>query len=413
MGILLDLIYVLAAALTAPWWLRKARSGWGERFGHTDPLPQSGNSRVLLHAVSVGEVNLIAPLVDRLRDAGLDVVVSVTTDTGTARANTLYADRAHVIRYPLDASFAVRRFLDAVRPDLVALAELELWPNFVRTCTARGIPVGVVNGRLSARSFRNYRKLRFALRKTFASLQFVCAQDNAYANRFIEMGVPANRVQVAGTMKWDSAIAGIDAAVVERLRAELGIDPSRALVVAGSTAPDEHTLIHKAVGDQAQLLCAPRRPEWFDQAATDLSSDAPCVRRSDASTIRPGADRFLLDTIGELRAAYALADLVIVGRSFGDLFGSDPMEPAALGKPIIIGPAVSDFRATVDAMCEDHAIVQITREQLAPVITDLLTDTAKRAALADRARACVEQHRGASETCAQIILEHLPDRSAP
>ncbi len=404
MGILLDLIYLLAAALAAPWWMRKSRSGWGERFGKTNPLPPVTGCRVLIHAVSVGEANMIAPLVDRLIEQGVEVVVSVTTDTGTARARELYEPRCVVVRYPLDASFAVKRFLNSIRPDAVLLAELEVWPNFVMACIARAIPVGVVNGRLSARSFSNYRKIRFALRRTFARLASVCAQDDVYAQRFIEMGVPAERVRVTGTMKWDSAQGGIEAQSVERLKSELGIDASRPLVVAGSTAPEEHTLLHKAVSDRAQLICAPRRPEWFDSAAQVLSSDGACVHRSDPSTNRPGANRFLLDTIGELRAAYALADVVVIGRSFGDLFGSDPMEAAALGKAIVIGPAVSDFQATVDAMCEDDAMVQTTAANLSAVIRDLLRDRSRRDSLARNALACVERHRGAADACAESVM---------
>jgi 3-deoxy-D-manno-octulosonic-acid transferase len=409
MGILLDLIYVLAAAISAPLWMRKSRSGWGERFGRAGQLPAKSAPRVLIHAVSVGEVNLISPLVDKLLVRGNEVVVSVTTDTGTARAHALYDGRCPIVRYPLDATFMVRRFLNATNPDAVVLTELEVWPNFVSACAKRGISVGVVNGRLSTRSFKNYRKARFALRKTFARLAFVCAQDNTYAQRFVEMGVPAAAVQTTGTMKWDSAQSGTDHQAAEALRSQMGIDPDRPLVVAGSTAPEEHALLDAAVGEQAQLLCAPRRPEWFDDAAVSLAASDPCVRRSDPESVNPNATRFLLDTIGELRAAYALADVVVVGRSFGSLYGSDPMEPAALAKPVVIGPAVSDFQATVDAMCEDDAIVQTAPQSLPETLRELLKDPARRRQLADNALACVERHRGASDVCAQAIIAALPE----
>lgn len=399
----LDLGYAALAVLSAPWWLRKRRSGWRERFGAGDPLPEppADRPRALVHAVSVGETNLVRPLVDRLaRD--FDVVVSVTTDTGLARARSVYAGRAHVVRYPLDASWAVDRFLDRVAPDVVALAELELWPGFVAACRSRGAPVAVVNGRLSARSFRNYRRARPLLRPTFAALSAAAVQDAVYAERFAAMGVPRDRVSVVGTMKWDAADPDAPPPTddADELARALGVDRSKPLVVAGSTEPAEHALLHAATPPGAQLLCAPRKPEWFDAAARDLPG---CVRRSSACHPPEPADRFLLDTIGELRAAYALADLVVVGRSFGELYGSDPMEPAALGKPIVMGPRDADFAASVRALEESGGLVRATRSSLPAVLGRLLGDDAGRARMGAAARACVREHRGASDRCAAII----------
>ena len=404
---LLDAAYLLAAAATAHKWRRKARGDWPQRFGKIDPLPAPARPRLLLHAVSVGEVNLTRPLVDRLLhppegSEPPELVLSVTTDTGIARALQLYEGRFPVVRYPLDASWAVRRFLDAVRPDAVALVELEVWPNFMTLCRRRAIPVAVVNGRLSARSFKGYRKARPFLHRFFGKLAFAAVQDEQYASRFREMGVPPDRLTVAGTMKWDAAAdaSGVDPESLEKLAQAMRIDRRRPLIVAGSTAPDEHALLRDALPGEAQLLCAPRRPEWFDGAARDLPG---CVRRSDPSAGTAEARHFLLDTIGELRLAYALADVVVVGRSFGSLHGSDPMEPASLGRPIVIGPAVEDFVSTVDAMRTDGAILQVTRDELGPTLQRLLDDAEERQRLAANARACVERHRGAADVHAGLI----------
>lgn len=406
MSILIDLIYVLIAAVTAPWWARKSRSGWKERFGGIDPLPTPSRPRVLLHAVSVGEVNLIRPLVTRLgRD--VDVVLSVTTDTGIARARQLYEPMqgVHVVRYPLDASWAVRRFLDAVTPDAVGLVELELWPNFARACRRRGIPLAIVNGRLSHRSVGRYRMARPILGRWFRSLAFCAVQDEVYRDRFISVGVAPSRCFVAGTMKWDAAEIADHVEGADALARELGIDRSRPLIVAGSTAPDEHALLHATTPPGTQLLCAPRKPEWFDDAARDLPG---CVRRSNHDTAQSCEDRFLLDTIGELRKAYVLADLVVVGRSFGDLYGSDPMEPAALGKPIVIGPSVADFKTTVDAMIQADAIMQVSRESLPETLQSLLTNERRRRELGDHAQACVRANQGATERHAAMLLDLMP-----
>jgi len=402
MPLLLDLVYVVVAIVAIPFWARKGRSGWRERFGRTTPLPEKGRSRLLIHAVSVGEVNLIRLLVERLAEE-FEIVVSVTTDTGIARARQLFGGREHgvwVVRTPLDASFAVRRFLDATRPDVVALVELEVWPNFLIACGRRDIPVAVVNGRLSERSFKRYRLIRALIAPFFRRLAFAAAQDEAYAERFRALGVPTERVQVLGSMKWDAAELAESVEGAERLAAEMGIDRARSLIVAGSTAPDEHALLRDARPPGAQLLCAPRRPEWWDPAAEVL---AGCVRRSNREKGNGRVDLFLLDTIGELRQAYALADVVVVGRSFGELYGSDPMEPAALGKAVVMGPACEDFRAAVEALREAGGLIQTTREELAGVLTSLIEDPERRARLAEAARRCVEKRQGATDRHAALL----------
>jgi len=405
MSLALDAIYALVAFGTAPWWMRKTRGGWPERFGRIEPLPPPppGKPRLLIHAVSVGETNLTRPLVDRLL-ADVDLVISSTTDTGIARARELYGSRCHVVRYPLDASWAVRRFVDAVRPDAVALVELELWPHFLTRCRRRGIPVSVINGRLSDRSFGRYRAGRAFIGKYFRQLVFAAVQDSTYAERFTTMGVAPERCHVVGSLKWDSADVTDRVAGAEELASELGIDRSRPLIVAGSTAPGEDELLHSAAPPGVQLLCAPRRPEHFDRAAGALPG---CVRRSTRRPAPPGTDRYLLDSLGELRKAYALADVVVIGRSFGKLFGSDPMEAAALGKPVVIGPAVANFRSVVRAMLNDDAIVQTTPAELGATLGALLDDAPRRRALAGNARRCVLRHQGSTDRHAALILNML------
>jgi 3-deoxy-D-manno-octulosonic-acid transferase len=423
MHLALDAAYALLAAATAPWWMRKARGGWRERFGHVAALPAPTRPRLLLHAVSVGEVNLTRPLIPLLLPHA-EVVLSVTTDTGIERARALYerggagASGVKVVRYPLDASASVRRFLDAIKPTAVALVELELWPNFVRTCRARGIPVAVVNGRLSARSFKRYHAARALIGGVFRQLRFAAVQDHDYAARFGAMGVDASRVRVCGSMKWDAADLSPTVAGADELARELDIDRARPLIVAGSTEPVEHALLHRAVPAGTQLLCAPRKPEWFDQAAADLPG---CVRLSDVrggtrtdlrtSAQREPRDRYLLDTIGDLRKAYALADVIVIGRSFGALYGSDPMEAAALGKPVVIGPRVADFESAVAALAAADGIVQTSADALPGVLASLLRDSSRREALSKNARACVEANRGAAARHASLLLEMMGVRA--
>lgn len=411
-----DAMYLSAATATAPVWAwrmhrtGKLRTDWKSRFGQGEALARTGRPRILIHAVSVGEVNAMRQLVQRLAadPQGPELVIATTTDTGFARASELYAGRHAVVRYPFDASWMVGRFLDRVQPDLVALAELEVWPNFMQTCELRGIPVVVVNGRLSARSFKRYAMARPVIASTFRRLHTVLAQNDEYARRFTHMGVPAGRVAVTGTMKWDTAQLADAVPGAEELAQEMGIDRSRPLIVAGSTQPQEHRLLRAAVPKGTQLLCAPRKPEWFDAAAEELPG---CARRS--ARRRGSGDLFLLDTIGELRKAYALAQVVVVGRSFFDLHGSDPMEPAALGKPLVMGPRFGDFEDSVRALREGDALHVCDAERLPAVLRDLLASPERRAAMGRSAQATVRAHQGATERTAEALLGILASRTAP
>lgn len=398
----------------------KKRHGWAERFGKIEPVADRGNRalpRLMIHAVSVGEVSALRELVPLLTPRA-QVIISVGTDTGIKRARELFASTCDVVRYPLDVSWAVKRFLDRVKPAAVALVELELWPNFVAECTRRGIPVSVINGRLSERSFKGYRRLRWFMKRTFGALKFAAVQDEDYAARFVAMGVPPERCTVTGNMKWDAARVEDSVAGAEALAQEMGIrrgPGSPPLVVAGSTGPEEEALLCGAVGQiekalgPIQLLCAPRKPERNDEAARAMGHEV--VRRT-ARAPRTGATRFLLDTIGELRGAYALADVVVIGRSFGDLYGSDPTEPIGLGKATVIGPAIKDFRAAVEAFDAAGGIVRTTRDGLAGTLSELLRDAGKREELACRGRECIRQHQGASARHAGLLLDLVTRQSA-
>lgn len=409
---LLDLIYLPVALVSAPMWMRKQRSGWGERFGDVrsmlkDPDWSGDTPTILIHAVSVGEINALRDLIPRLTDEAR-VVVSVTTDTGLARARTLYSESCEVVRYPLDMSWSVRRFLDTIRPDVVGLVELEVWPNFVKGCATRGVSIGIINGRLSARSFKGYTKIRPLLRSTFGRLSFVCAQDRSYAERLKAMG--AREVRITGSMKWDSVKTdeGGPSDGALQLARELGLDLTGPIVVGGSTAQDEESLLNSAVPGDVQLVCAPRKPEHFDDAAAALPG---CVRRSTGET-KPGATRFLLDTIGELSTLYELATIVVIGRSFGDLHGSDPLEPAGLGKPVLIGEAHLDFTFQVETLKEAGAIGVVGRRELGSRIGSLLGDSAERDRMGARARTCVRAHQGASVEHARVLLEAARGRGS-
>lgn len=399
----LDLVYIPLAIATAPVWAGKKRSGWDERFGKITPLPAKARPRLLLHAVSVGEVSALRELVPLLTGS-CEVVVSATTDTGLRRARELFGGSAAVVRYPLDFSWSVRRFLDAVRPDGVGLVELEVWPNFMDACAARGIPVGVVNGRLSLRSYRGYARIRGFMARRMRRLAFAAVQDIDYAGRFQALGVAPERCKITGSMKWDAArIEDGPIAGAAELGRALGIDPDKPLIVAGSTGPGEEALLHECCPAGVQLLCAPRKPERFEEAAAAMPG---CVRRSRPETPTFGADRFLLDSIGELRQAYSLADVAVVGRSFmGDLFGSDPVEPVSLGKATVMGPYVSDFERAVAELDRFGGIERADRATLGVILEGLLASPERRREVARRGREAIRANQGASAAHAGLLLE--------
>ena len=255
MPLLVDAIFVVVGVLAAPWWLPRMlirgrhRTDWSARFGRTPRLcPPPAGGRIVLHAVSVGEVGALRGLVEAIEKLpDLDVVIGSTTDTGVARAKTLFGERHTVVRWPLDFSFSVRRFLSAVQPTVVGMVELEVWPNMTAICRARGIRSVVITGRLSERSYRRYKLIRPFIRAMFGRLDAVGAQDRATADRFIDLGVLSTRAEVTGNMKWDSAsvpLAGPEQST--KLAERLGIDRSRLLLVGGSTAPGEEVMLRDA-----------------------------------------------------------------------------------------------------------------------------------------------------------------------
>ncbi len=394
----------------------KWRTDWRGRLGHCkaapdrNTAPEAAARTLLLYAVSVGEVDAIRGLVARLRELGgsrLRLVIASATNTGHARACELFADRLPhplpVVRYPLDFSWVVRRFLDNVRPDAVGLVELEAWPNFVDTCARRSIPVAVVNGRISAHSFPRYRRVRPLVRSTFARLAAVGAQDADIAQRFIALGTPPDRVHVMDTLKWDTARLVDDVPGASELAAEMGIDRRRPLIVAGSTGPGEERLLIDTCPPDAQLLLVPRKPERFDAVAALAPGIVRRTQWRDGRRRPLDASRlFLLDTIGELAKAYALADVALVGRSFLGMYGSNILEPIGLGKPTITGPHYSNFADAMNALIAAGGI-EVT-DQPGPAAAALLADRDRAADLARRGREVIQSRQGATDRYARMLL---------
>jgi 3-deoxy-D-manno-octulosonic-acid transferase len=428
-----DIAWVIGLSLAAPYWLAKpsARAkvlkAFRERMGGGIPCRDAAPA-VLIHAVSLGEINATRAMVNLLRESqpSLHFIITTTTGTGFERATELYGNLpgTTLVRYPLDFSSAITRVLDKLRPNVVVLMELEVWPNFVLQCRRRNIPVLLVNGRLTPGSFRNYRMGGFLVRKMFHRLTAVCAQEQAYADRFVALGAPAERVSVTGTMKFDTAQIADRSDGDDRLASDLGLNPgSEPIWVCGSTGPGEEQLILPIYRNllstlpNLRLVIVPRKPERFDEVAQLIQSHGvDLIRRSRpvATNVSSPAPAVILgDTMGELRKFYSLADVVFVGRSLVDLgsrqHGSDMIEPAALAKPVIVGPHTGNFAEVMNAFRSARAMREVhTAEQLQQQLLELLSRPDDARAMGSAACEVVRLHQGATRRHVEMILARLP-----
>ena len=441
---LYNLALLTALAVSAPWWLFRMattqkyreglleRLGWvrigldgrfkgqarGIRFDGQVFLEPKDRPVLWVHAVSVGEVLAVSRLVRKL-DVALPnyfVAISTTTRTGQALARERFGAN-RVFYCPLDLPWAVRAYLNSLQPRLLILAETEFWPNLLSSCFSREIPIAVVNARISDRSWPRYRRLRRLWRPFLSRLSRVLAQSQIDAERLKAIGCPAERVSVAGNLKFD--VQAAEEAEATRLLRTLTADLR--LVVAGSTLEGEEAALLEAwpqlleADPQLFLILAPRHPERFDAVAALLDkSGIQWVRRSDwrsgpVEPLKPGQIVFL-DTIGELASVYSLASVAFVGGSLIPAGGHNPLEPAQFGVPIVMGPHYANFRAITEDLIAHDAICNAEKEQLAKVLVDLLRDRSEAKKMGDRAREVFASQAGATELCVEAIKELLAMR---
>lgn len=429
---LLDVAYLLLLLVVSPWLACKAvttgkyRVGlWRKLWGLT-PIRSGSRPCVWFHAVSVGEVLLLRPLVAgfRRRWPEWDIVISTTTNTGFDVAKKTFPD-LDVFYWPLDFSWAVRRAFRRIRPSLVVLAELELWPNFIRVVGPQ-VPIAVVNGRMSPRSFRGYRRIRPFMVGVLRQVRLLAMQTEEYAERMRALGAPAERVHVTGSVKFDGVNVGRNHPRTRELARLLGLrqDPERPELIwlVGSTqAPEEQIALdiyRRAVQrfPHLRLILVPRHAERFDEVAELIQrSGFPLLRRSKIPSpgVSPQADGgegsgsspvILLDTLGELGAAWGLADVGFVGGSLSSRGGQNMIEPAACGVAVTFGPHVWNFRDTVDRLLENQAAVQVAdAAELEQVTLRLLEDAAERRRLGEAARHLVLAQQGATERTLDLL----------
>ncbi|MCS7168294.1 MAG: 3-deoxy-D-manno-octulosonic acid transferase [Gemmatales bacterium] len=440
---LLDALYTFGLAGALPYfiWQRwrhgKYRAGWWDKL--TGLLPQRTSTRpaAWIHAVSVGEVLLLRPFITQMRQQYplWELVITVGTETGYDVARRNFPET--IVRFaPWDFTWAVANAFQRIRPNLLILVELELWPNWLAEAHRRQVPVVVINARLSQRSYRGYRRLGPWFARYLRTIRLWAVQNATYAERLRHLGVAPSRIVVTGSLKFDGAITEPCAARSQELARLFGLSSTRGqerrelVWVAGSTQEPEEEIVLRTYAQlqsrwpQLRLILVPRHRERFDQVARLIEAHGwPVLRRSQlAPRAADSAERqpwdssetdtshaaasgprlsgkmpvILVDTIGELAQVWSLADVAFVGGSFSRRGGQNMLEPAALGIPVVFGPHVWNFQEIADALRHAQAAVQVqTSEQLAATLADLLEHRGRREQLGQRARSFVLSHQGA------------------
>ena len=429
MYLLYSVVTLIAFVALSPYFLYQALrhnkyvGSLRQRFGY---LPVSfnfdGEDSIWVHAVSVGELLSARPLISELRRRypRLRLFVSTTTLSGQQLARRSHMDVDGVFYFPFDWGFAVRRTLAVVRPKLFVMIENEIWPNLLRECRRRGVKTMIVNGRISYRSFPRYRLIRPFFRRVLADIDRFCVQGEETSRRLTELGADPARITITGSLKFDA----IDTSLVPgrgpgRVLRFFRVSPNRLVFVAGSTQRGEDEAVIRAfnrvrstaAGANALLVLAARHPERFAEVERLCRQEGlSTVRRSELPIdAEPRADAVVLDTIGELAPLYQIATAVFVGGSLVPAGGHNLLEPAACGKPIVVGPHMENFAEIVEAFLANGAVIQVrTERELEETIVSLMSDPVRRARLGAAARALVDANRGARDRTLTVIAGLLP-----
>lgn len=415
-----SLVLALGMLLSLPYWLYqivrrgKYRRGFAERIGKVPSrLKSSGDSggRVIwVHAVSVGEVLAISGLVQQMRESfpGHRVVISTTTDAGQDLARKRFGAES-VFYFPMDFGFAIRPYLRELNPELVILAETEFWPNFLRLVHGRGAAIAVVNARISDRSWPRYQRFEWALRRMLAAVDLFLAQTQNDRQRLEALGADPERVHVTGNLKFDVSLPAVPP-IVDQLRQAIAVEHGGPVLVCGSTVDDEEAPLLKAFENlrvshpRAVMILAPRHPERFDDVAILVQQMGIALQRRSRWQGEPLAGGvFLVDSIGELAALYALADVAFVGGSLVPRGGHNIIEPAQHGVAIVTGNHTENFRDIVGLFQSRDAVRIVGLAELPLTLMHLLEDEAERQALGRRAKETIQSQMGATSRTLQAL----------
>ncbi len=426
MTILLSFAYLVLLVLISPWILWRSvtqgryRRGWRERLFGLIPTPIPDGQRIWFHAVSVGELQVLRPVIEALERERPDLVlcISTSTDSGMTLAEKLYSK--HVVFFsPLDVIWAVRNVARRLQPKLLVLVELELWPNLVWEVARSQCKIAIINARLGEKSFRGYRRLGWLVSSVLSRVDWIGCQSQSYRDRFQQLGVLPERLAITGNIKFDGATGDRNHSEVIRRRAWLQLEIDSLVLLAGSTqSPEEAMMLDvfqtlAPTNPKLRLILVPRHAERFDEVASRIAaSGLRWSRRSESVEVVARRDWqvFLADSIGELRWWWGLADIGFVGGSFGDRGGQNMIEPCAYGVATSFGPNTKNFADIVHLLRDAQACEQFAApEQVQPWIEAMIHDPTRRIAMSERAIEVTRQHRGALQKTLAHLHGLLPD----
>lgn len=460
MRYLLNVCYVLLLVTLSPWLVYSAirrgkyREGLGQKlFGfvpklavansNEQPTPESNAEgrpyRIWFHAVSVGEVNLLATLLPKFQKQrpSAEIVISTTTKTGFKLATDRYPQNC-VFYCPLDFSWAVGNAFRRLEPSLLVLVELELWPNLLMEAKRRNVPVAIVNGRLSDKSTRGYLRLGSWMRNLLMAVRVVAAQSQPCADRFVQLGVPSKCVHAVGSVKFDGAETDRQNSRTLELKNAAGIGEDDLIFLAGSTQDPEEALaietyqLLRPDHPQLRLILVPRHPERSNEVARQLdTAGVDWIRRSQIGTARTyqsnnlsgrsttesafskSPEVILVDTVGELGAWWGCADIGFVGGSMGSRGGQNMLEPAGFGVATCFGPETKNFRDVVRMLLETNgAVVVNDGNELTKFVQECASSAQFRQNLGHRAKQLVTSQRGAADSTVNLLLQFVPDTAS-
>lgn len=362
--------------------------------------------------MSVGEVNLLAPVMAELKaiDPGLEIAISTSTETGYELAQKKYPSQA-VFFCPYDFSWAIANVINQIRPSAIVLAELELWPNMISVARSRDIPVVVINGRLSENSFAGYRKFRWFTQPIFRGLSYVFAQTEAYASRFEALGCPPGRIAVSGSVKFDGVQTNPSNARTNALAKEAGFAADDFVFVAGSTQLEEDLIAAdvfaelKSKHPKLKMVLVPRHPDRSIALQKKLADrQIKSTLRTQLKSSREPVDVLIVDVIGELGSWWGRANSAYVGGSMGEREGQNMIEPAAYGVPVSFGPRTKNFRDVVAQLKQADAVTVVENAgRLRAFLEHCITSPRQAREIGQRGQRVVEENRGASKVTAASI----------
>jgi len=413
------MLYSLALYLLSPllflyllllgWRDRGYRVGWGQRLGFWGPVAKPGG--IVVHAVSVGEVNAAEPLVRRVmqRYPQLPITLTCFTATGSRRIRSLFGDQVVHGYWPLDFPGAVRRFLNCTRPCLVLILETEIWPNFYARARRQDIPLMLVNARISDRSFARYLRLRRLTQPALGGANNIAAQSVEDQRRLLALGAPSDCTWLSGNLKFSLQLPMGLAEKGLALRDSWG--PQRPVFLAASTREGEEELVLAAFTrvrekfPEALLVIVPRHPERFDEVARLMAASGLNLgRHSQRATDLHSIDCLLVDAMGELLGYYAACDLAFVGGSLANTGGHNVLEAAALGKPVLVGPYTYNFAVITDALVAAGGALRVhDSNSLQAAVAGLLADAHRSQAMGAAGLALMQQQQGALDRTLQQI----------